>query len=269
MKKFAIFLFILAIIIGVALYLFPLERVVKQLVNKYGSQVTGTSVNLSGFDINLQNGKAGINGITIANPKNYKTKYAIQLGNINVLVDLKSLTSDTIIIKEINVNEPVVSYEMMSLTQNNISDLIENINQYTTSSAQTEPQEKKKDDASAKKVIIKKVIIKNGKINGAMTSAPDIISASVPLPTITLNNIGQSSKGMTIADSIAFILNKVLSAVSTTVISSNLANLQDAANAAVSTAKDVAQGTVNTAKETANSVVDGAKDTLNSLNPFK
>ncbi len=265
MKKFSIFLLILVILGALCYYFFPLEMVVKKVVNKYGSEVTGTDVNLQGFKINLQKGEVSVSQITVANPANYKTKYAVQLGNISVAVDLKSVTTDTIIIKEILVHKPVVSYEMMSLTQNNIADIINNINAYTSSP--TQPAEPETDKAS-KKVIIKKVIISNGEINGAMTAAPDVVSASIPLPTVTLSNIGESSAGTSVADSIALILNKLFSSVSTTVISSNLANLKDAAQSTVNTAKDVASGTVDAAKDTAGSVLGGVKDTFNSLNPF-
>ena len=267
MKKFSIFLLILVILGALLYYFFPLEMVVKKAVNKYGSEVTGTSVNLSGFHINLKDGEAGVKEITIANPSGYKTKNAIELGNVDVKVNLKSVTTDTIIIDQIVVNKPVISYEMLSLTQNNISDIINNVNKYTASSA-TEPKEEAKNDDSSKKVIIKKVVISNGEINGAMTAAPDVVSAAIPLPTVTLQNIGEDSKGTSVADSIAFILNKLLSSVSTTVINSNLANLKDAAGAVVDTAKDAAQGAVDTAKDTASEAVDSVKDTLSGLNPF-
>ncbi|MBQ8465332.1 MAG: AsmA family protein [Alphaproteobacteria bacterium] len=268
MKKFSIFLLVIAIIAALVYYFFPLEMLVKKAVNKYGSEVTGTSVNLSGFNINLKDGEASVKQITVANPQNYKTKYAVELGNIDVKVNLKSVTTDTIIVDKIIVNKPVISYEMKSLTENNISEIIDNVNKYTSSSATEPAQEEAKADSSSKKVIIKKVVISNGEINGAMTAAPDVISAAIPLPTLTLSNIGEETKGASVADSIAFIMNKLLSSVSTTVISSNLANLKDAANAAVDGAKDAAQGTVDAAKDTASGVVDGVKDTLSGLNPF-
>ena len=269
MKKFSIVLLVLVIIGALVYYFFPLEMLVKKAVNKYGSEVTGTDVNLSGFNINLKDGEASVKEITIANPSNYKTKYAVQLGNVDVKVNLKSVTTDTIIIDKIVVNKPVISYEMMSLTQNNIADIINNVTKYSASS-QSESQiaEDEKKDEDSKKVVIKSVVINNGEINGAMTAVPDVVSASIPLPTITLSNIGEETGGATIADSIALILNKLLSSVSTTVISSNLANLKDAANAATDAVKNTAQETADVAKETAGNVVDSVKDTLSGLNPF-
>lgn len=269
MKKFSIVLLIIVILGALAYYFFPLEMIVKKIVNKYGSEVTGTEVNLSGFDIDLKNGQASVNEITVANPSTYKTKYAVQLGQVSVKVDLKSITSDTIIIDEITVNKPVISYEMMSLTQNNISDIINNVNKFTAASQSSETQEVKSEASSdAKKVIIKKVVISNGEINGAMTAAPDVVSAAVSLPTVTLTNIGGESEGTSVASSIAAILNKLLSSVSTTVISSNLANLKDAANAVADTAKDTVKEAAGTAKEAADGVVSDVTDTIKNINVF-
>ena len=265
MKKLGIFLLILAILGVLVYYFFPMEMVVKKAVNKYGSEVTGTDVNLSGFHLNLKNGEATVKEITVANPSTYKTKYAIQLDNIDVKVNLKSLTSDTIIVDKIVVNKPVVSYEMMSLTQNNIADIINNVNKYTAISQSETAEEKANDGSSSKKVIIKEVVISNGEINGAMTAAPDVVSAAIALPTIPLNNLGEESDGITVSDAIALILNKLLSSVSTTVISSNIANLK---GVVVDAAKEAAQDALDSAKEATNNAVDSVKDTLSGLNPF-
>jgi len=259
MKKFFIFLLVLIALLIAFCYFFPLELVVKKAVNKYGSPVTDTAINMNGFDLSLKNGSATIKQITVANPKNYKTPNAIELGNIHVKVDTDSLTKDTIIIKEIVVDKPVVTFEMMSLTQNNIADLIDNVNKYSASSATNEKttEAKTEESSSSKKVIIIKIVISNGQVNGAMTAAPDVISASVPLPTVTMNNIGENTQGTSIGESIALILNKLLSTISTTVVSSNFANLHDAAKNAASSVT-----------ETAGNVVEGVTDTLKGLNPF-
>ena len=262
MKKFSIFVAVIAVISVLTYLFFPLEMIVKKVVNKYGSEVTGTDVSLQGFSLDPLDGHVEVKEITVANPTNYKTKYAVKLGNISVKVNMDSVITDTIIIDEILVNKPIISYEMLSLTQNNIADIINNINKYSAPKADTTAEvniteEKTTDSSSAKKVIIKKLTISNGEINGAMTVAPDVVSASIPLPTIELKNIGEKSEGISVAKSIALVMNKLLSSVSTTVISNNLANLKDVANSAV-----------DKAKETTGSVVDGVKDTLKSISIF-
>ena len=51
MKKFSIFVLVIAVIAVLTYLFFPLEMIVKKVVNKYGSEVTGTDVNLKGFKL--------------------------------------------------------------------------------------------------------------------------------------------------------------------------------------------------------------------------
>lgn len=262
MKKFSIFLLIIAAVCALVYYFFPLEMVVKKVVNKYGSEVTGTDVSLQGFKLDLANGTASVKQIAVANPAGYTTPNAVSLGEISVKINMKSLTADTIIIDEINIQKPAVTYEMKSLTQNNISDIINNVNAYTASKAapideDASASEPKKSDSSSKKVVIKKVVVSNGEVNGVASVAPDVVSAAVMLPTITLTNIGESTKGTSVAESIAVIFKKILSTASSSVVNSNLSHL-----------KDAVADTTDAAKKTANDVVDGVKGTLENLNIF-
>ena len=120
MKKY-IFLAILLIIGGGVFFVAAsYESIVKNLVHKYGSQVTGTDVSLEGFDLSLFSGEASVKKIVVANPQGYKTPNFISLDGVSVKVNLDSVLTDTIIVESIIVNKPYLSYEIISLTQNNI-----------------------------------------------------------------------------------------------------------------------------------------------------
>ena len=212
MKKY-IFGFLI-LVIAAAWYFTPsLETIVKKVVNKYGSEITGTEVNLQGFKLSLTKGEGEISEITVANPKNYSAPYIFSLGDIFVKVDLKSLTTDTIIIDKIAINKPIITYEMLSLTQNNISQIQKNIAANTASTeakpAQTEDTASK-DEASSKKVIIKELVVEGGEIQAVANINGKANSLTVPLPKIVMKNIGEEKKGESIASSISKILNNIL-----------------------------------------------------------
>lgn len=257
MKK----LIILGVIIiaGVAAwFLSPsLESVVQKLVHKYGSQVTGTDVNLKGFKLSLTSGEASIKGLTVANPANYKSPYIIDLGSVSAKVDLKSLTSDKIIIEEILIDKPIITYEMLSITQNNVKQIQENVAKNTASEpAKQEKSEgqktEKSDDTAGKKVVVKLVKITGAELNALMpTSEGNEDSVSLKMPDITLTNIGEEKKdGTNIAASIATIFNKMLATASQTVVKAQLGNLK------------------NIAQENMNNVVDDVKDKVKNLGIF-
>lgn len=229
MKKRYIFLSVLVLIIaGVYFFAPSLESIVQKIVHKYGSEITGTDVNLKGFKLGLANGEGSINEITVGNPKGYEAKNIFELGNIYVKINIKSLTSDTIIIEDIEVSKPVINYEMLSLTRNNISDIQENINKNTAKSSSEKKAEEtqSKDSASSKKVIIKKLSIKDGEINAIVGKEEAI---SVKLPAITMTNIGDNQKGESIAGTISKILNKILTTASNTVVKSKISDLKGVA----------------------------------------
>lgn len=251
MKKY-IFGF-LVLVIAAAWYFTPsLETIVKKVVNKYGSEITGTEVNLQGFKLSLTKGEGEISEITVANPKNYSAPYIFSLGDIFVKVDLKSLATDTIIIDKIAINKPVITYEMLSLTQNNISQIQKNIaaNTASTDSQKAEAKEAPKDEASSKKVIIKELSIANGEIQAIANINGKANDLTVPLPTIVMKNIGEEKKGESIASSITKILNNILKTASKTVVESQLADLKSVAN------------------ENLDKVVGGVKDRVKELGIF-
>ena len=234
MKKKYIFLLVLVAAFAGFYYLTPsFESIVKQVVHKYGSAVTGTDVNLEGFNLKLADGEGHIGKITVGNPKNYKLKNAMELGGISVKVNIKSLTQDTIVIESVEIDKPVINYEILSLTQNNLSQLLENIKKNTASAEKAEQKEVKaqekqtssaEKDSGGKKVIIKKLVVRGGEISVAA-------SASV-------------------AETVSKVLTKILNTAYKTIVDSKIADLK------------------NVAEENLNNVVGGVKERIKEIGIF-
>lgn len=170
---------------------------------------------------------------------------------------MKSLTSDTIIIEDITIDKPVITYEMLSLTQNNIKQLQSNISKNTASAEKSENKAAAKtektaeDKAAAKKVIIKKVTVRAGELKAFAGGSGDQALADVKLPEIVLTDIGSQKKSENIASSIAKVLNKILSTASQTVVKSGLGDLK------------------NVARKNLDNVVGGVKDKVKNFGIFK
>lgn len=261
-KRYIILGLFIAIAAGFYFFTPSLESIVKQIVHKYGSAVTGTDVNLDGFGLKLADGEGHIGKITVSNPKNYKLKNALELGGISVKVDIKSLTGDVIVIESVEVNKPVINYELLSLTQNNLSQLLENINKNTASAEKAEVKAdhqakaaekstgKKQSENAGKKVIIKKLVVRDGEISVAASAAADLTKTTVKLPEITLNNIGEDKKGTTVAETVSKVLKKIINTAYQTVVDSKVTDLK------------------NVAKESLDNVVGGVKDRVKEIGIF-
>ncbi len=262
MKKY-IFLAILLIIGGGAYYLATnLESIVKKVVHKYGSEVTGTDVNIDGFKLSLKEGTGTISKITVANPAGYKVPNLFELNEITVKVDLKSITTDTIIIESININKPVITYEMLSLTKNNISDIQNTIQNYLNKapkksvSKETAKTEAKEEKAS-KNVTIKKSSVENGEL-GAYTNIQGLANnVTVKLPPIQMTNVGGEGNGKEVGQIVSEVISIILNTASKTAVNSNFADIEGVA-------KENLDNAVSSAKER----VSETKDILKNLGKF-
>ena len=96
---------------------FPsLENLIKKIVHDYGSKVIGTDVSISGVEFKPTTGYVAVNGIQIENPKQYKSKNLFYLDKIGVKINVSSLMDDLIIVDSIQIENPKITYEMISLT---------------------------------------------------------------------------------------------------------------------------------------------------------
>ena len=252
MKKTKILLGLVVIAAGIYYFTPSVSSIVSKLVNKYGSEVVGTEVNLSGFDLSLTEGTATVGKLTIANPANYTQPYLFELNNVKVKVDLKSLTSDTIVIEDIEVDKPAIFYEMLSLTQNNIKEIENNISNYTSrnqsADSKKEAAKDSKEEEGGKNVLIKRLSVKDASLSATLGEQ----NMSVTLPTITMTNIGGAKdKGTDIPTVIAKVMNKILQVASESVVSNNLNNLK------------------SVAEENLNNMVGDVKDRVKNLGIFK
>ncbi|MBP5398921.1 MAG: AsmA family protein [Alphaproteobacteria bacterium] len=242
MKKFLLFVFVfLLLIIGGAVFyvMYNMEDLVKNAVNKYGSQVTGTEVRLGGFQLSPFDGWAKMRNLTVANPKGYAQANIISLGDVEVKLNIKSLLDPTIIVEKVVVNKPEVTYELSNISRNNISDLLNNINQNTSSTKKAE-QENKSD--AGKKVVVDVLNVVEGKVNVAASVAGQGAAVGLPLPKIEMKNIGRdnTAQGQTIVDTLTIVLKKILLVSYDTVIKSGFSGLKDIADETVKQVGDKA-----------------------------
>ncbi len=230
-NKFIIFFGLLFL----ALYIsFPsLENIAKQLVHEYGSKIIGTSVSIKGLNFKPTSGYASVTDFEIENPKGYKSKNLFYLKELSVQIDLSTITDELIIVDNVKINNPQITYEMLSLKQNNISDILNNIKNNTVSdndAKDTSSSKKTNNKSSSKKVVIKTLSVNDGAINVMMGIGKFKKELSLPLPKIEMHNIGQDKKGATIKDTISTVITKILNSATQTVVSQNLNNLKEVAD---------------------------------------
>lgn len=267
MKKFLLILLTIIILLagGICGLYLNLESIVKASVAKYGSQLTGTEVALDGFRLSLRKGEAELKGLCIANPEGYQTPQILSLGSVYVRLDMRSLLKPVIVVEEIRIANPEIAYELKSVAHNNVSDLLAAVNKNAAAAAdQTDATRagtakpavsssgsaKSASSSGGKKVIINALNITGGKVSLGATFGGKGAAASVPLPAVTLKDIGREkgSQGKGIIETASLILKKILDTAYDTAVRQGLNSLKDIAGESADTLKGTAENLKNSAK---------------------
>ncbi|MFH1626093.1 MAG: hypothetical protein ABID54_13200, partial [Pseudomonadota bacterium] len=121
---------LLLVVIGLYFFFTSLDSIVKAAIERIGSSATQAQVRVKAVNIELTSGRVTLRGLTVGNPSGFKTQRALSLGEISLQVDVGSVTKNTIVIKEIVVTAPEVTYEIGS-QGSNIEALRRNVDAYT------------------------------------------------------------------------------------------------------------------------------------------
>ncbi len=205
LAKLGIFIGVVIVVLAVALLVFP-GQMVKAAVNKAGPAVLGVDVRLEGADFKLLQGDAELKRLFIGNPKGYNTPSLVEVETITVKLDTSTLTKDTIIIEKVFVENPVFTYQK-GLLGSNLSKLLKQLE----GDKPDDGKDQKKDKEAGKKVIINELEIQGATVKLSVKGIP--AGAPIPLPTITLKDIGKEKDGASIAEAVAAVFKAVLGSI--------------------------------------------------------
>ncbi len=212
-------------IVAVVLVGLSLNALVKSGIETMGPQVLGVPVTLEDVDIALLSGKnmrAGLTQLVINNPEGYKTASAVSLPDIRVHVDRNSLLTDTVIVEEMLIVAPAMTFEW-SLRGSNLGTIQENLKRNTRSDGNgREKGEKHEEKEEFEKTIhIKKVMVKDAIINVSFTGGQSEV-VQLPLPDLELRDIGNPSGGTTFSQASAVIFDEIYGAIIKAVMKSGI-----------------------------------------------
>ena len=105
---------LIIVIAGVMTFLvFNLDSLIKEAVEKFGSEATRAEVKLNEVEISLTSGAGSLSGLKVGNPTGFKTPSAFEMRSISVKLNVDTVGQDPIVIKEIIISEPQVTYELV------------------------------------------------------------------------------------------------------------------------------------------------------------
>ena len=233
-KKLALAFAIVVVALAGAAYYFAsnLDSLVKAVVERYGSEATQARVSLKAVELSPTSGAGRLQGLTVGNPKGFATAEAISLGDIRVSLDIATLQSNPIVIKEVVIAQPAVTYEYAG-GGSNLETIQKNVQAYAARfggqpARSVGNQGSKSDAAAERKVIIERLLVTDGKI-GVSHAALQGRSMTSSLPTIELRDIGKDKGGASPAE----VADKVIGTISAQVARVASADLQKQLGAAL------------------------------------
>lgn len=268
MKTFAIVLGAVAAVLVIAVIVFTLSlgSIIKKGVETFGPKAAGVPITLEKVRVSLLSGTARIEGLVVGNPEGFAAPYAFKMDNLALDIDLRSLKTDTIVIRKVHINGPEIVLEQ-SLKANNIRQIQKNISSGAAAKNKTDSakesdaaekeQTKREKAEKEKKIVIEDFLLENGKVTLRLKVLKEQ-TKEINLADIHLKDIGKASGGATAADAIF----QVLAAVSGALVDASLdagqqvGKLTDVIGGEVGTAVDQAGPA---AKEGASKVVGGLK----------
>jgi len=188
---------VVLVVIAVAVVTSNLDKMIKAGVETMGPEITGTSIKLESVDLSLLSGEGRLKGLVVGNPPGFQTERAFKLGDARVKVDLKSVLTDKLVIEEIMIDGPEITYEA-GASGNNLNKIQENVAAFAQKAGAqggAEPKAEKKEPGQ-KKVQINHFILKNAQVNASATMFKGK-TLTVSLPDIHLKDIGKESEGTT------------------------------------------------------------------------
>lgn len=189
----ALALVAVAIGAGVAFLTSNLDGIVKKVIEAVGTEVAGVKVSVGEVKISLTEGKASISGLTVANPPGFAGAHAFSLGNIAVALDTGSLGADPIVVKDVAVAAPRVSYELGTGGTSNLDAIRKNVAAKSGGGG-----DKASSSEGGKKLVIDRLFISKGSV--ALAAPVPGMKAEAALADITLTGIGRKSGGASAAE---------------------------------------------------------------------
>ena len=192
-----LFVLVVALLLASPLWVGPLARCA---ANAIAPKYTGTAFHVEDVAFNPYSGRIEVTNLDLPNPEKARVEKAVTLGTFRVRVDPLTVFSDEIVIRELTVRDLYVSYIGYEDPKNpefkgsNFDWIAENARGGDEAEKEKEPEEEKteEEEESSRNVVIEKLTISGATLHYGYVS--------IPIPTITLTDIGKKSEGVKFSD---------------------------------------------------------------------
>ena len=198
LKRIAILIIVLIVLAIGGAYIY-MNTYFKSDAATYASKLVGTNVGITAVTLNPLQGSVSIRGLSVGNPKGYKSNNAIDLGAIYVNVDLESLLTDKIIVNNVTLNSAEIFYELQN-NKDNIRKIMDNVKRNSGSAKGGSSSGSKKD------FVIRNLNVTNSSVVLAAQIFNFADDKEIEIPDISMTNVTKAN----IASKVKQVANRLL-----------------------------------------------------------
>jgi len=178
-----------AIVVTYLVCVFFLGSLVTKGVNRYGPSIMHVPLKLEMARLSPFSGEGTLSGLLIANPPGWEGDRAVAIGSIHIAVVPSSIFGDHIVVKEVEIKKPQFVYET-KVVSSNIGDLLKGMNEAESSGATGQATTK---SGRPMKFEVRHLTL----IDGTITLGVGPAAIKLPMPPISLTDLGTREGGIT------------------------------------------------------------------------
>lgn len=182
---FGVILILIGAVLAVDIFA---DRVLKIGIETAATKTLNVGVRVGDVDLAIMAGKLGLNNLLINNPPGYQHDKLLELKDARINVDVRSLLSDTVNIREIKLDGVNLVLEQRGVTGNNLQDIIKAI-------PRGEPKAEGEAKKPGKKLHIDNLEITDVTVNAKLLPIPGKSdTVTLKLKPIKMTDLGGDNK---------------------------------------------------------------------------
>ena len=123
---------LVVVVLAVWLLASNIDGIVKGVIESVGSETLATRVSLGSVEVKLgEESGAALRDLSIANPDGYAQPYAFELGTVGATIAPASLSTDTVVIPRVLIEDAKLTFEQQG-NSNNLQTLLDNMDTGST-----------------------------------------------------------------------------------------------------------------------------------------
>ncbi|MGA2583615.1 MAG: hypothetical protein ABSG31_10095 [Tepidisphaeraceae bacterium] len=191
----------LLIVIVLVIVYASLNSILRDVIQDQATASLNLTTTLASAKLSLFGGEVTLSDLAIASPPNFTAPHIFTLGGVDVSVDYGQLRSEPIHIKKISIDSPILVVEQSNMKLN--------LQALTEQTSQSPPTSSSGQPSQPMKLIIDELDLTNAQVN-FQPGLPGLASSiQVPIPSMTLKNIGNadgSDNGAAIKDVVSQVI---------------------------------------------------------------